>query len=160
MKKRVRPDALTQPSPTGRGCKHKKTATWVAVLHLPTLRDSRRYPAAPSHRCSAASQCSPGSAYARRVRPGGQVFGRQRDRKLRRRTNLVRGQGKHIRYAIHHDTYHALAQIQNDHHGVVVVVNVALVNFTRRSTIGTMTPRRLVTPLIKAGVLAMRVTWS
>ena len=39
---------------------------------------------------------------------------------------MVRGQGKHIRYAIHHDTYHALPQIQNDHHGVVVVVNVAL----------------------------------
>ena len=56
----------------------------------------------------------------------GQVFGRQRDRKLWRRTNLIRGQRKHVRHAIHHDPHHALPQIQDDHHGVVVVVNVAL----------------------------------
>lgn len=33
-------------------------------------------------------------------------------------------------------------------------------NFMRRSTIGTITPRRLVTPLMKSGALAIRVTPS
>jgi hypothetical protein len=37
---------------------------------------------------------------------------------------------------------------------------LAMPNFSRRSRIGTITPRRLTTPLMKAGALAIRVGCS
>ena len=39
---------------------------------------------------------------------------------------MIGGQRQYIRHAIHHDPHHALPQIQDDHHRVIVVLHIAL----------------------------------
>ena len=48
---------------------------------------------------------------------------------FQRRTDLIRCQRQHIRNAIHHNPNHPLTQVQHNHHGVFVVIHIALAKF-------------------------------
>src|SRR5690606_10870005 len=57
------------------------------------------------------------------------VVQRQADTELRRRFDLLRGQGHHVRHLIHHDTHHTGTDIDDDHHRLLGIVGTGQAEF-------------------------------
>ncbi|CAM2148965.1 hypothetical protein PT2222_200130 [Paraburkholderia tropica] len=56
-----------------------------------------------------------------------EVLGRQRRAELRRGHDLVGLQREHVGHAVHHHAHHAMRDVQDDHDGLVVVLDTAQV---------------------------------